>query len=401
MFLTARESLEDATYTRSQVDRFLDPNQPNWAVFDAELGYRLRDSVMKDGLDGCYTIAHYPPTGERRMINYAGKPCRINTYGDSFTQCHQVSDGETWQEYLAAHFGEPVRNFGVGGYGVYQAYRRMLREEATQSAAKYIILNIWEDDHFRSLDVWRWLRIVDWRKWFRTTDGRMFHCNPWAHLRIDPDTGQVVERGNLYPTPESLYQLCDKDYVYETFRDDLVVQVLLAQNKGTMTYTAELARLAAVFGIPADFSDPEARQKTAQAVYQTCALRASMWIVDKVEAFVREKGKELMIFLTYGTRSITDACAGRPRFDQGFLDFLKEKGIPIVDGWEKHVEDFKSFNLSPEAYIRRYYIGHYNPQGNHFFAFAVKDALVHWLHPKPITYRGAEESQYVLAAALA
>ncbi|MCC7355883.1 MAG: hypothetical protein IT330_19255, partial [Anaerolineae bacterium] len=57
MFLTARESLEDAIYTRSQVDRFLDSNQPNWAVFDAELGYRLRDSVMKDGRDGCYTIA--------------------------------------------------------------------------------------------------------------------------------------------------------------------------------------------------------------------------------------------------------------------------------------------------------------------------------------------------------
>ena len=59
--------------------------------------------------------------------NGGDRPCRMNTYGDSFTQCHQVSDGETWQEYLAAHLGEPVRNFGVGGYGVYQAYRRMLR----------------------------------------------------------------------------------------------------------------------------------------------------------------------------------------------------------------------------------------------------------------------------------
>ena len=32
-------------------------------------------------------------------------------------------------EYLAAHLGEPLRNFGVGGYGVYQAYRRLVREE--------------------------------------------------------------------------------------------------------------------------------------------------------------------------------------------------------------------------------------------------------------------------------
>ena len=39
-------------------------------------------------------------------------------------QCYQVSDGETWQEYLAAHLDEPIRNFGMGGYGVYQACRR-------------------------------------------------------------------------------------------------------------------------------------------------------------------------------------------------------------------------------------------------------------------------------------
>ena len=67
---------------------------------------------------------------------YVGRPCRINTYGDSFTQCHQVSDGETWQEYLAAHLGEPIRNFGMGGYGAYQAYRRMVREERTDHGAK-------------------------------------------------------------------------------------------------------------------------------------------------------------------------------------------------------------------------------------------------------------------------
>ncbi len=40
------------------------------------------------------------------------RKARINTYGDSFTECEQVGDGQTWQEYLAGHLGEPVRNFG-------------------------------------------------------------------------------------------------------------------------------------------------------------------------------------------------------------------------------------------------------------------------------------------------
>ena len=29
------------------------------------------------------------------MRLFADRPCRVNTYGDSFTHCDQVSDGET------------------------------------------------------------------------------------------------------------------------------------------------------------------------------------------------------------------------------------------------------------------------------------------------------------------
>ena len=32
-------------------------------------------------------------------------------------------------------------------------------------------------------------------------------------------------------------------------------------------------------------------------------------------------------------------------------------------------------------------IGHYSPRGNHFFAYAIKDHVVQWLDPKPITYQ--------------
>jgi hypothetical protein len=38
-------------------------------------------------------------------------------------------------------------------------------------------------------------------------------------------------------------------------------------------------------------------------------------------------------------------------------------------------------------YFKRYFIGHYNPAGNHFFAHALKDRVVEWLDPKPLPYR--------------
>ena len=122
------------------------------------------------------------------MINYADQPCRINTYGNSFTQCAQVSDGESWQEILAAHIREPIRNFGVGGYGVYQAYRRAMSVEVTDIAAEYIVLNIWDDDHKRNLDAARWTRAA-WicrdlpRGKAKAKDAYPVHGFPWVHLR--------------------------------------------------------------------------------------------------------------------------------------------------------------------------------------------------------------------------
>jgi hypothetical protein len=81
-------------------------------MFDSELGYVLHNSFVRWGVDESRTIEAFLANGARSRFLYAGRKPRINTYGDSFTECNQVSDGETWQEYLAGHFGEPIGNYG-------------------------------------------------------------------------------------------------------------------------------------------------------------------------------------------------------------------------------------------------------------------------------------------------
>jgi hypothetical protein len=389
---TIRELLAAATLKREQVDRFLDPESHNWAQFDSELGYTLKSSLIRDGVDGSFTIGRYPVTGERQMVNFAHRPCRINTYGDSFTQCHQVSDGETWQETLAAHFGEPVRNFGVGGYGVYQAYRRMLRHEATDQAAPYIILNIWGDDHHRSLMAWRWISLA---RWPGRRNPAMFHANPWSHVRIDLGTLKLVEKPNPYPTPESLYQLCDEEHVYEAFQDDLVVQIMVAQQPGSDLDVFQLEETASALGLRLDFRDPETRPGAASTLYNACAWLASELIVEKAREYCAGQGKNLMVLLSYPGGDVVNACRadseGRGDYTgchgPRFREYLARTGLLVVDSMPKHVEEFRTFRLDPREYANRYYIGHYNPTGNHFFAHAIKDELIAWLDPKPITYQ--------------
>ena len=94
-----------------------------------------------------------------------------------------------------------------------------------------------------------------------------------------------------------------------------------------------------------------------------------------------------MVLLSYSANDVIHACYNRPRFDRIFVDYLNEQGFLTFDSLHAHVEEFKQFNCSPEEYAQRYYTGHYNPRGNHFFAFEIKDTLVQWLDPSPPTYR--------------
>ena len=119
-----------------------------------------------------------------------------------------------------------------------------------------------------------------------------------------------------------------------------------------------------------------------------CSLRASQFIVTKARDYLQERGKRLLVLLSYSATQVAGACEDRRRFDQSLVDFLEDGGFLFADTLRKHVEDYASFACSPQEYAARFYVrNHYNPMGNHFFAFAVKNQLVDWLDPKPPTYR--------------
>jgi hypothetical protein len=51
-----REFLNKFTCIRHEVEAFPDSQKPNWAKFDPELGYALRDNTRQDGVDGSRTV---------------------------------------------------------------------------------------------------------------------------------------------------------------------------------------------------------------------------------------------------------------------------------------------------------------------------------------------------------
>ena len=375
--------LRASAVSPATIERFL--RGPSWARFDPELGYVLGNYLPTDGLDRSATLSTVQADGARTAFMYAGKKCRINTYGDSFTQCHQVSDGETWQEYLAAHLGEPVRNFGMGGYGVYQAYRRLLREEKTKHAAAYLIFYVWGDDHIRSL--LRCRHAIIYPAW-DDQGGRMFHNNFWPNVEMDLETGRFVERANLLPTADSLRRMSEPQWMVDHLKDDLALE-LFAYKSGFIRELDRqpIDRLAARLNCTMDWNRPSTLREQAGRLLDKYSFGATRYILEKLRRFAEQERKKLLVVLFDPYRAMAEIEQSGARYDQEIVDYLAKEKMACFDMNLVQLRDFKKCKLSYQDYMAQYFIGHYNPRGNHFFAYAIKDVVVPWLDPKPITYR--------------
>ena len=396
MTFGVRDVLDAAAYHKIEIDKVLSKDNPSFLEFDPVLGYIMHDHAFNDGIQKTLSTYHFESAGNhRKLINYADKPCRINTYGDSYTMCAQVSDGETWQEVLAAHIREPIRNYGVGGYGVYEAYNKAMQIETTDEAAEYIILNIWDDDHMRNIDAARWNR-VGWmcRDLPRgRSDGYPVHGFPWAHVRYDLESGKFVELPGMCKTKEDLYKLVGKDAYYEIFKDDPVVH-LYTLKEGGEAPVEELEKLALAFGMDIDLHTPETRAAEARRLHHLYGMKSTMFIVDKMRKWADQNDRKLLILLSYDVPSYMDYIEKGERFDDMFVEYLETNQIPYVDFLKKKAEDFKASSLPLEKFLETFYIeragaqvfGHYRPYGNFWFAFALREELVNLLDPKPPAY---------------
>lgn len=381
-----KEYIRGSAVSRELIERFL--RGPSWAQFDPELGYILGNYLPADGMDGSATISTSQANGARTSFVYANRKCRVNTYGNSFTQCHQVSDAETWQEYLAGHLGEPIRNFGMGGYGVYQSHRRMLREERTSRAAEYIIFYIWGDDHIRSL--LRCRHASFYRSWDHK-GGAMFHNNFWPNLEMNLESGAWEEHENRLPTKESLFRMTDPDWLEANLQDDLALQ--LSAFKAGHIHDLDRDRasqLARRLQFPMRWDDPSTLRSQVGGLLDRYSLAATQFILEKTRAFAVQNQKKLLIVLFDPYRAMAELRTSGTRYDQPIVDYLRREKFEFFDMNEVHLRDFQNYNLSFEQYKRLYFIGHYNPRGNHFFAYSIKDQVANWLRPKPVTYQAPE-----------
>ena len=356
------EYLTSLTYSRQELDDWFAGRAYPFSKYNSEFGYLHRSGSRSDGANGSTCTYSYDENDSRRMIAFADQECRINTYGNSFTNCDQVNDDQTWQEVVAAQIGEPVRNYGVSSFSVYQAYLRMKREEMS-TPADYIVFNIFDDDHQRNLSGWQRINFLR----------NSFLAQPTVpSVEVNPGSGTLVERANPCPTPESVYNLCDPDWVCSEFGDEFMLDMRMAYIEQGGGLGDSLARFA-----------------IAHPPLRTAGLWASMRIVEKAEEFAASNRKRILWLLSYNVTTVVETLTHGTRFDLDFIAFLERNRLSYIDLLKAHQADFAGFNGDVDEYLKKYYIGHYNTAGNVFTASAIVDELAEMLDPGPAFNRSS------------
>ena len=204
---------------------------------------------------------------------------------------------------------------------------------------------------------------------------------------MDLQSGELVECESLTPTPQALYGMADEEFMVEMLRDDLMLQMTLYERGETsdvdvrrLNQLAEWLNCSPIVEVSDDMRDQVGALRTAYA------FAATRQIIDEAAAFAERQNKQLM-FILLCPRVMRQLIAGESRYDREIVDYLQRQGHRFFDMNLVHEEDFKQFNLPLDQYVERYFIGHYSPAGNHFFAHSIKHPIVKWFDPKPLTYR--------------
>jgi hypothetical protein len=136
---------------RQDLGRLLEDDL-GYLTYSAALGWTIKPggrgdlySANAQGIRADREFARVPPPGTLRLA----------AFGDSFTHGDEVPNEDTWQEILMrGHPGVEAMNFGVGAYGLDQAFLRYQRDGADYGA-RIVLIGFMPENLFRHVNVYR------------------------------------------------------------------------------------------------------------------------------------------------------------------------------------------------------------------------------------------------------
>jgi hypothetical protein len=330
-----------------QIERQFLSNDTHGLILDPVLGWRYRhgwvDSTTRINALGLRSERDYAPVPAPGTL-------RIAAFGDSFVYGNEVSGPDTWASYIEQSDSTiEVLNYGVGGYGVDQAFLRY-QLEAHAMNPHMVIIGFATDDLRRLVNVYRRFLSVDEIPLFKPR-----YTLEADSLRLIPNPVHSVEQyRNLVANPRSVRELGGADQWYEP----LVYQNPLHDWSATARLMSALWIRVANRYVRNDRIFDGAEFNTQSAAF---ALQVALF-----EAFhdsVAAAGSRPVVLFLPDRQSVYAGAAGGRTLYAPLAERLTERGIPFFDG----VEAFVAHKPGPtDAWFLPQ--GHYSAEANRILA---------------------------------
>lgn len=338
---------------RKILTKFL-KGKTNYIEFSSLLGW----TIKKNGASKIYQANSH---GIRSSREYELTPpddvLRIATFGDSFTNCTDVNNEETWQaslEKIALNL--EVLNFGVGGYGLDQAYLRYL-EMGLQHKPHIVFIGYLSKDIFRHVNTFRPFYFPDTS--LPLTKPRFIIDNEELSLIPNPMDSLVDYNMLLLQPKETLAKIGENDFFYA---------------KGYKSSKFDFSPTVRFFKLAVNnFSN----SSTKSIVEASEAFELTMKIFDKFHASVSNNNALPIIVIFSDIADLTSYQYSKTKSYSSLIAYFDSKGYQYIDLMEIFDKTGKDYKLK-----KLFVNGHYSPFTNtlvakHIQSYLLNNNLLH------------------------
>ena len=336
------------------IRRLIAPGESRLLAIDSLLGWRYKaghiDSVNQTNEQGLRSRRMYAPTPPPGVL-------RVAAFGDSFVYGNEVSNDHCWATVVERL--DPrleILNYGVGGYGVDQAYLRF-RLEGDRLAPGVVVMGFVPGNLGRAVNVYR--RFLSNRelplakpRYVLDTDGQLdLLPGPIRH---------VSDYARYLANPGLVRELGRHDYWYEAAVYENVLHDISATVRLLTGLWVKVRRR---------YLDRERLLHDGVFNRESTAFKINVALFRAFDSAVRERGALPLVVVFPDLETVLRGVAGRPPPYAPLLDELREHGIHYFDLRE-------AFLKAPIAKPQDWFMprGHYSPSANQVVAA--------WLWPR-------------------
>jgi hypothetical protein len=343
---TTGEVLEEQS---ERIRLLIQTDSTRMLAVDSLLGWRYRAGHR----DSANTIS---AQGLRTTRSYATRPppgtVRVAAFGDSFVYGSEVVDSAAWPAIVERLTPQlEVLNYGVGGYGVDQAYLRFCLE-GTALAPQIVIVGFTPDDLRRVVNVYR--RFISNRE-FPLVKPR-FTLTRQGDLVLLPSPVPTASDYERYlRAPQDIFRLGADDYWYHP----------LVYTNPLYDYSATVRLLTnAWLRVAERYFRPDRMVRRGVFNSSSAAYRIQLALFERFATAARAMGARPIVLLLPDRESVAQARAGRPTVLTPLIHDLGVRGLDYIDLTPMFADS------SPTKDVNSWFMGggHYSPAGNRLVA---------------------------------